>query len=163
MLPITETGECFAFLSTAKHHKHDFPCFEGHAHTRGGRVWSKWDKPYEMWYSYGDKRAGIKLSSTPGEPTEEHVRFFYKATMRRAFEMDRQWHFVRMRWKIRMCLRLPGKQGIPQNLLPAWERRLATENGNGSNTSTKLRTLSRTLGSGFPTLGPREACEGRIA
>lgn len=116
-----------------------------------------------MCCSYGDKRAGIKLSSAPEEPAEEHVRFFYKATMRRAFQMDRQWHFVRIRWKRRMCLRLSGKQGTLQSLLSAWERRLATENGKGSNTSIKLRTLSRTLDSGFPTLGPREACEGRTA
>lgn len=105
----------------------------------------------------------LRLSSTHEEPAEERVRFFYKATMRRAFEMDRQWHFVRIRWKRRMCLRLSGKQGILQSLLPAWERRLARENGKGSNTSIKLRTLSRTLGTGFLVLGLSEACVVRRA
>lgn len=83
-------------VNMARQHNYVPSWFEGQAHTKGSRVWPKWDRLYEMWCSFGAKRAGIRLSSTHGEPTEEHVRFFHKVRMRGTFEMDTWWHFVRL-------------------------------------------------------------------
>lgn len=99
------------------------------------------------------KGAGFVLSkidymrwSVAQQESLHYVFFYIQETNRRtcqvspqgwnekSLRMDRLLHFIRNKWKRRLCLRVPGYQKILQSLLPAWKIRLTREYVKGSYT-----------------------------